>query len=103
MTITSRVATAHAALAALPLPRPVATRYGSVVIGAVALEDDGRCLSVWINASSGDPHYRIFNPPLLVKDPAGTLVVDGQCYRMDPVTAVAEVIVQHRARGGGRQ
>jgi hypothetical protein len=103
MTITSRAATAHAALAALPLPRPVTTRYGAVVIGAVALEGGGRCLAVWINASSGDPHYRIFNPPLLVKDPAGTPAADGQRYRVDPVTAVAEVIAQHRAGRGGRR
>lgn len=98
-----RATTAHAAFAALRLPRPIVTRHGPVVVGAVGLDDHGRCLTIRVETTSGDPHYRIFSPPLLAEDPAGPVAVDGRRYRLDPVTAVAEVIARHRAgRRGSR-
>lgn len=96
-----RATTAHTAFAALRLPRPIVTRHGPVVFGAVGLDDSGSCLTVRLD-SDGDPHYRIFNPPLLAEDPAGPVVVDGRRYRLDPVMAVAEVIARHRAGRGSR-
>jgi hypothetical protein len=45
----------------------------------------------------GDPHFRIFNPPMLAADPAGPIEINGVRYREDPMAAVAQVIA---AQGG---
>lgn len=57
----------------------------------------------------GDPHFRIINPPTLVEDPNGDIVVTSKApngktvtrkYREDPVAAIAEAIA---GQGGARR
>jgi hypothetical protein len=74
----------------------VATRFGEVQIETldVATDSEGRdYVEVFLagDTENSDPHFKIWNPPLLVKDPDGTL-------REDPIQAIAEVI----AGNGGR-
>lgn len=40
----------------------------------------------------GDPTFRVFNPPGLVPDPAGSIEHGGTRYRLDPVAALAESV-----------
>jgi hypothetical protein len=46
-----------------------------------------------------DPHFRIYNPPTLVLDPAGDIEVHGKLHRLDPMAALADTV----ARYGGAQ
>lgn len=58
----------------------------------------------------GDPHFRIINPPTLVEDPAGDIVVTStprpgrkpvtRRFREDPLGAIAQAIA---AQGGARR
>lgn len=59
------------------------------------------CLDVWVGGEteSGDPHFRVVNPPLLVEDPAGGQEVRGRSFREDPLAALAQAIGEH----GGAQ
>jgi len=89
------------------LEKPIVrrTRYGEVQIGTVTVVTDAEGLDrieVWLRGAtqSGDPHFRIYNPPLLAEDATGPVEVNGRRYREDPVTAVAEVIARH---GGARK
>jgi len=74
----------------------VATREGEVHIREVTSHADGSAWWVEIhlhgNTVGGDPHFRIFNPPLLAADPAGPVEINGQCFREDPIAAVAQVV-----------
>lgn len=47
-----------------------------------------------------DPHFRIVNPPLLVEDPTGPIVINGRTFREDPLAALAQAIGEH---GGAMQ
>lgn len=76
------------------------TRYGSVSISSLEhqVDDNGvSCVSVRLAepGSSGDPHYRVFNPPQLVEDVRGDVVMNGRRYRVDPLHALAEVVALH--------
>lgn len=83
-------------------PLAVDTKHGRVDIEAITGGEDKNGAS-WVDVhlagtpDGGDPHFRIFNPPTLASDPAGTVLVDGRSYREDPVAAIAEVIA---ANGG---
>lgn len=72
------------------------TPSGEVVLESLELVDsDGlRYLEVWAGGQTegGDPHFRVVNPPLLVPDPDGDVVVRGEHFREDPLAALAEVI-----------
>jgi hypothetical protein len=70
--------------------------------------DDGGYVDVWVADTAGDPHYRIYNPPVLVEDPQGEIELrdpgEGRGagrvrrYREDPVAAIAEAIATHGGR-----
>lgn len=84
------------------------TRRGQVDIRSVAEKRAGNVHYLEIELGSGseggDPHFRIFNPPVYVEDPEGTdLVRDvpgrGPVkYRRDPLEAVAQVIAEEGGR-----
>ncbi len=85
----------------------VSTAMGDVVIRTATVEVDAVGVS-WVDVrvdhpSGGDPHYRIFNPPLLVEDPAGDVLVAGRRFRRDPVAAIAETIARHGGSSSGRR
>lgn len=96
-----------------------AARGRGVVIERLEfVEETSDCpahIEVWVGDPVGnDPHYRIFNPPVLVEDPRGSIVKEvsgrsGQLarrrYRVDPVAAVAEALALNGGarRGGGRR
>ncbi|HEY3689651.1 MAG TPA: hypothetical protein VGL46_05035 [Pseudonocardiaceae bacterium] len=72
--------------------------------------DDVSYVDIYADGATvgGDPHFRIINPPMLVEDPAGDIVVtskrrDGRMvtrtFREDPLAAIAEAI----AGQGGAQ
>ncbi len=72
--------------------------------------DDVSYVDVYADGATvgGDPHFRIINPPMLVEDPTGDIVVTGKSpngkpmtrtFREDPLGAIAEAI----AGQGGAQ
>lgn len=47
-------------------------------------------------AAQGDePDFRVINPPTLVADRSGSIIVNGVAYREDPLQALAEVITSY--------
>lgn len=68
------------------------TPYGEVNIRRISF--DGDMVEVFLadGTESGEAHYRIVNPPLLVPDPNGErLTADGP-HRFDPIAALTYVI-----------
>lgn len=47
---------------------------------------------------SGDPHFRVVNPPRYVPDPDGDIEINGQRFRDDPIAALAHVVALHGGR-----
>lgn len=41
---------------------------------------------------NGDAHFRVINPPTLVEDRNGSIIVNGVRHREDPLLALAEVV-----------
>jgi hypothetical protein len=77
---------------------------GGVTIVSVQLgrQSDGQSYVdvVADRPASGDPLFRIINPPLLVADPAGEIEHGGRRYREDPLGALAETLALF---GGARR
>jgi hypothetical protein len=79
------------------------TAQGVVHMQSLEFGKDGEV--EWVDVSlagetqAGDPHFRIYNPPALVRDPLGDIEVNGQMFRRDPLAALAEVVAQY----GGAQ
>lgn len=69
--------------------------HGGVEFWSVEPIGDGG-VAIRTGPDEVEDDYRIFNPPTLVRDGAGEIVVNGKRYREDPLGAVAEVIQQHR-------
>lgn len=79
-------------------------RNGAEVhLARITYHEDGD--AAWVEAWAAgaavgtDPHFRIYNPPTLVPDPAGPVTRDGRRFRNDPLAAVAEVVA---SLGGAR-
>lgn len=89
------------------------TRQGVVTIGAMrhrpaekATELDS--VEVWLGSgSAGPPAWRLINPPTLVPDPAGNIIIAERTtpshtihrrYREDPLAAVAEFLASNQGR-----
>lgn len=84
-------------------PETVGTAAGDVAIEALTAVDDGPRSRVEVrvsHAEGGDPEFVIVNPPTLVPDPAGDVIVRGMRFREDPLAAVAHVIAMN---GGAEQ
>lgn len=77
----------------------VATPHGEVRICRVTSHAEGSAtwVEVFLHGSTvgGDPHFRIFNPPMLAADPAGPVEINGQRFREDPLLAVAQVVAEN--------
>lgn len=54
-------------------------------------------------AEGSPPNFRIFNPPLLVADPNGTIEINGQHFREDPMLAVAYAVAEHGGATGPKR
>lgn len=93
-----------------------ATRQGSVVIGDIRhLPGEGEkeldSVEVWVGGpAAGPPAWRIINPPTLLPDPTGEVVITDEDpsgrttvrrYREDPLGAIAEFIATTQGRGEG--
>lgn len=46
-------------------------------------------------AAGGDPHFVIVNPPTLIPDPLGDVIVNGMRFREDPLRALAQAIADN--------
>lgn len=77
----------------------VATPFGDVAIESVQVDDESVIVSVG-NPEGGDATFVVVNPPTLVPDVFGDIIVNGQAYRHDPVAALAYVIASN---GGARK
>lgn len=44
---------------------------------------------------TGEAHFRVINPPTLVEDRGGEIIVNGVRHREDPLLALAEVLAGH--------
>ena len=87
-------------------PMTKATRFGEVQFEALLIKTDpqgNEYLDVRLRGDTqgGDPHFRIWNPPLLVEDPLGDIELGGRKFREDPLGAVAEAIARHGGRRKG--
>ncbi len=69
-----------------------ATPDGEVRIRSAVVTGD--TVEVWLEGETngGDPHFRIVNPPLLVEDANGDVLLAHGRFRHDPVAALAYVI-----------
>lgn len=80
-------------------PVAVRTPQGNVHLARVEAGKDGdvEWVEVWTagDTEAGDPHFRIFNPPTLVPDPAGDVLLPSGTYREDPLAALAYVVAQY--------
>lgn len=75
------------------IPVTVSTPAGSVVIHRLELAEDGITVEVYVgDPENGDPHFRIVNPPTLIRGPKGAL-------EESPLAAVAQAIADQ----GGAQ
>lgn len=93
----------QAAVSAQRFPLGVNTRFGEVQFASIVTKTDTAGLDyaeVYTAGSTvnNDPHWRIWNPPLLVEDPFGDIVIDGKTFREDPIQAIAEAIARHGGR-----
>lgn len=84
------------------------TPNGLVHIASISFGKDDHV--EWVDVTlagvteANDPHFRIYNPPLLVPDPVlGDVEVRGVRYRMDPLAALADLIGQHGGAQGARK
>ena len=68
------------------------TPYGEVRIRSMEFHED--LVEVWLEGETagGDAHFRIVNPPLLVEDPNGDVILANGRFRRDPVAAITYVI-----------
>lgn len=74
-------------------PFTVFTPAGPVTITALELAEDGQTVEVYVgDPENGDPHFRIVNPPTLVRGARGAL-------EEDPLAAIAQAIADQ----GGAQ
>lgn len=75
-----------------------ATPNGEVRIRSAVVTGD--TVEVWLEGETigGEPHFRIVNPPLLVEDANGDVLLGQGRFRLDPVAALAYVI---GSLGGG--
>jgi hypothetical protein len=98
---------AQAVLAALdargPGPFTIHTPAGSVTLDRVEVVTVDGIDVVEVHAAnpeSGDPHFRVINPPRYVPDPDGdvTMIGPGGRFREDPIAALAHLIAQHGGR-----
>lgn len=80
------------------------TRAGEVHLEDVAQREDSAG-QVYVDVTlagtteGGDPHFVIYNPPLLATDPTGPIEINGRRFREDPLAALAEVVALN---GGAR-
>lgn len=89
------------------------TREGEVVIGGIRHRPpegpkDLDSVEVWVGGkAAGSPTWRIINPPTLVSDPAGSVMIAEKApggksvnrrYREDPLAAIAEFIATNQGR-----
>jgi len=93
-----------AAIEGQEFPLAVNSRYGPVQFGSIVRKTDPEgndYIEVFLRgeSESGDPHFRVWNPPLLIEDPQGPIVAGDRHYREDPLSALVEVVARH----GGRQ
>lgn len=85
-------------------PHVQRTSRGVVHLTKLTAHKDGEVEWVELHLAdgteSGETHYRIFNPPTLVSDPAGDVEVNGRRFRLDPLAAVLEAVASN---GGAEQ
>lgn len=85
-----------------------ATPHGEATIGDIqyfSSPDGLDGVEVWTGPNEGGaPTYRLINPPLMVADPLGNVIlpVEGtnrvKRFRVDPLRAIAEFIAHHSGK-----
>lgn len=111
--VNARAARLQQAVNALTFPLAIDTRFGPVSFGTIEFQTDVQgqdYAEVYLNGQNenNDPHFRVWNPPLLVPDPLGDIGVEEAngtitTYREDPVMALAEALALRggRMKAGG--
>ncbi len=87
------------------------TKSGEATIGGVEYHQDDEKLDsveIWVGKKQGPPTYRLINPPMLVPDPVGDVVLterDGlrqknviRRFRVDPLQAIAEFLAAQNGK-----
>lgn len=87
------------------------TRTGKATIGGIRHRQDAEKLDsveVWTGPVKGSPAYRLINPPMLVEDPQGDVILTEndplrkkkvvRKYRVDPLQAIAEFLGSQNGR-----
>lgn len=93
----TRVETLMSAVPAIDPGDPLCV--GGVAFTSIADAGDGSVTVTVADPACGDPCFRVYNPPALVPDPAGTIDRGGVMYRSDPLAALAHVV----ASNGGKR
>lgn len=80
-----------------PGAETIQTPHGAVVLERVQCRTDASGLTyldvtLGGEVAGGDVHFRVVNPPTLVRDPEGDVVAHGERWREDPLAALAEAI-----------
>jgi hypothetical protein len=88
------------------------TKHGQARIGGIVHREDPDGLDsveVWVGPQSGPPTYRLINPPTLVPDPSGDVILTERDplrqkdlirrYRFDPLQCIAEVVASRGSEG----
>src|SRR5215211_6603584 len=111
--VNARSAHLQQAVDAMTFPLSMETRFGPVSFGSITTQTDAQgqdYVEVYLNGQNenDDPHFRVWNPPLLVPDPEGDIGIEEAngtvtLYREDPVMALAEALALRggRMKGGG--
>mgnify|MGYP001083386149 CR=1 FL=1 len=87
------------------------TKRGEATIGGVEYHQDDEKLDsveVWVGKRQGPPTYRLINPPMLVPDPVGEIVLTERDtlrqknvirrFRVDPLQAIAEFLAAQNGK-----
>lgn len=103
----ARAGLVKAAAQGVTFPYAVMSRFGEVQFSSIKQKTDASgndYIEVYINGQSenDDPHFRVWNPPTLVQDLAGDIVIGNHRYRTDPLGALAETLALRGGRSKNR-
>lgn len=111
--VNARAAHLQQAVTGMTFPVAMDTRFGPVSFGSITVQTDVQgqdYAEIYLNGQNenDDPHFRVWNPPLLVPDPLGDIGIPNEdgtitTYREDPVMALAEALALRggRMKAGG--
>lgn len=80
------------------------TEVGGVTVSSVELDAENNAVKfvAQVDALNFSDTFVVVNPPILVEDPDGDVMVRGKAHREDPAAAIAQAVVQYASGRTGR-